>query len=63
MNASYNSRLNNAEFNVLRNTGNSAISWLYGFRYLGMNDHLDINSQGGLGTARLRHHDPQQHVR
>ncbi|HEX4144955.1 MAG TPA: BBP7 family outer membrane beta-barrel protein [Pirellulales bacterium] len=44
VNVSYSSLLNNAEFNVLRNTGSNPISWLYGFRYLGLNEHLDINS-------------------
>jgi hypothetical protein len=48
----YNSRLNNAEFNVLRNTGSSSLSWLYGFRYLGLNEHFDISSTGAIGTGR-----------
>ncbi len=51
VNVTYSSRINNAEFNVLRNTGCSAISWLYGFRYFGLNEHLDINSIGGTGVA------------
>jgi hypothetical protein len=51
MNVSYSSRLNNAEFNVLRNSGSSSLSWLYGFRYLGLNEHLDINSLGAIGTG------------
>ena len=38
--------MNNAEFNVLRNTGSNSISWLYGFRYLGLQEHFDINSVG-----------------
>ena len=49
---SYSSRLNNAEFNVLRNTGSSSISWLYGFRYLGLNERLEISSTGAVGTGR-----------
>lgn len=51
VNVAYSSRLNNAEFNVLRNTGSNSISWLYGFRYLGLQEHLDINSIGTVGTA------------
>ncbi|HTU27428.1 MAG TPA: BBP7 family outer membrane beta-barrel protein [Pirellulales bacterium] len=51
VNVSYNGRANSGEFNVLRNTGSSPLSWLYGFRYFNLNEHLGIASQGLLGTA------------
>lgn len=49
MNVSYQSRINNVEFNVLRD--HYYLAWLAGFRYISLEEEFNIAATNGLNTS------------